>query len=298
MASSARRRKTAWARTVRAATHSSCRSVAWSPSPSAPSRAAAALEILRRKPAAFGSQAPVVSATRGKNSTPCPRHAAAVSKWAALVSAYAEAAARLVRAASPKVSCREGAVTARSKAVGEPRYEGTYKSAGRRRMLLESSGCWGSRSPPFSFSGCNPARSTQVARMSRSAWWRTVRSPPAQHTAAWRVNVSNTPSQRGHQASVLASATPSRCRSSVTKTAGSIRVLPEGGAARKARAPGSASDRKTAWLTTVAVCSCRSQLAVSSSIVRAFWFLVRATSTVKGAAAAWLKACSAVVTAG
>ena len=59
-----------------------------------------------------------------------------------------------------------------------------------------------------------------------------------------------TPSQRGHQASVLASATPSRCRSSVTKTAGSIRVLPEGGAARKARAPGSASDRKTAWLTT------------------------------------------------
>ena len=191
MASSARRRKTAWARTVRAATHSSCRSVAWSPSPSAPSRAAAALEILRRKPAAFGSQAPVVSATRGKNSTPCPRHAAAVSKWAALVSAYAEAAARLVRAASPKVSCREGAVTARSKAVGEPRYEGTYKSAGRRRMLLESSGCWGSRSPPFSFSGCNPARSTQVARMSRSAWWRTVRSPPAQHTAAWRDNVSN-----------------------------------------------------------------------------------------------------------
>ena len=143
MASSARRRKTAWARTVRAATHSSCRSVAWSPSPSAPSRAAAALEILRRKPAAFGSQAPVVSATRGKNSTPCPRHAAAVSKWAALVSAYAEAAARLVRAASPKVSCREGAVTARSKAVGEPRYEGTYKSAGRRRMLLESSGVAG-----------------------------------------------------------------------------------------------------------------------------------------------------------
>ena len=66
MASSARRRKTAWARTVRAATHSSCRSVAWSPSPSAPSRAAAALEILRRKPAAFGSQAPVVSATRGE----------------------------------------------------------------------------------------------------------------------------------------------------------------------------------------------------------------------------------------
>ena len=64
MASSARRRKTAWARTVRAATHSSCRCVAWSPSPSAPSRAAAALEILRRKPAAFGSQASVVSATR------------------------------------------------------------------------------------------------------------------------------------------------------------------------------------------------------------------------------------------
>jgi hypothetical protein len=88
MASSARRRKTAWARTVRAATHSSCRSVAWSPSPSAPSRAAVALEILRRKPAAFSSQAPIVSATTGKNSTPCPRHAAALSKCAALVSAY------------------------------------------------------------------------------------------------------------------------------------------------------------------------------------------------------------------
>ena len=48
-----------------------------------------------------------------------------------------------MRAASPKVACREGAVTARSKAVGEPRYEGTYKSAGRRRMLLESSGLAG-----------------------------------------------------------------------------------------------------------------------------------------------------------
>jgi hypothetical protein len=152
MASSVRRRKTAWARTVRATTHNSCRSVAWSPSPSAPSRAAAALEILRRKPAAFGSQAPGVSATRGKNSTPCPRHAAAVSKWAALVSAYAEAAARLVRAASPKVACREGAVTARSKAgvlpslslaatpLGQPKLRGCpgVRGGGQCARLLHS----------------------------------------------------------------------------------------------------------------------------------------------------------------
>ena len=194
MASSARRRKTAWARTVRAATHSSCRSVAWSPSPSAPSRAAAALEILRRKPAAFGSQAPVVSATRGKNSTPCPRHAAAVSKWAALVSAYAEAAARLVRAASPKVSCREGVVTARSKAVGEPRYEGTYKSAGRRRMLLESSGVAGVL-PSFSLAatplgqpklrGCPGVRGGgQCARLLHSTQLRGGTTCPTPHHSA------------------------------------------------------------------------------------------------------------------
>jgi len=78
-------------------------------------------EILRRKPAACCSKAPVVSATHGKNSTPWARHAAAVSRCACLTPTYADAAARLVRAASPKVSCRKGAVTAKSKAVGEPR---------------------------------------------------------------------------------------------------------------------------------------------------------------------------------
>ena len=104
----------------------------------------------------------------GKKSTPCPQHAAAMSKWAALISAYTEMVARLKYTASPKVSCRDGAMTARSKVIGKSSYKETYKSAGRRRMLLELSGYWGSKNPSFFFPNYNPVRSSQITKISRS----------------------------------------------------------------------------------------------------------------------------------
>ena len=65
-----------------------------------------------------------------------------MSKWAALISAYAEMVARLKYTASPKVSCRDGAITARSKVIGKSKYKATYKSAGRRRTNLPvAAGC-------------------------------------------------------------------------------------------------------------------------------------------------------------
>ena len=65
--------------------------------------------------------------------------AAAGSKWAPLIPAYAEAAAILVRAGF----LPRGAVTARSKAVGEPRYESRTclpDAAGIVKVLGRTSG--------------------------------------------------------------------------------------------------------------------------------------------------------------
>lgn len=52
--------------------------------------------------------------------------------------------AKLKYTASPKVSCRDGAMTARSKVIRKSRYKEIYKSAGRRRTNLPVAAgcCW------------------------------------------------------------------------------------------------------------------------------------------------------------
>ena len=77
---------------------------------------------------------------------------------------------------------------------------------------------------------------------------------------------------------------PSLWPSSVVNGAGSIRVRPPGKAARKARAPGSASDKRTARPATVEEASCRSQEAMSSFSVNAFCLKLNAVSRVRGLA--------------
>ena len=89
------------------------------------------------------------------------RHISAVCKCGIFVPAYAEAAAKACRAAAPRASCRKGAVKAKSNAIGEPRYDGTNRSAGRRPAERYSSGRWRRSRPAFSFSGCSPALSAQ-----------------------------------------------------------------------------------------------------------------------------------------
>lgn len=118
-ASSVRRRRMARPRKLRTMAESSW-SKAPCKSPWPPSRADAAFASLRKNRAESGSHAPVASTTKGWKLIPLLWQTLAVFRCLCLTAAYAEAAARLERAASPSVSCREGAVTARSNAVGEP----------------------------------------------------------------------------------------------------------------------------------------------------------------------------------
>ena len=68
-----------------------------------------------------------------------------------------------------------------------------------------------------------------------------------------------------------------------------MRVRPKGTAARKARAPGSASERRMAWVEIGALQSCCSQLALSASWVRARWVLDKAVSAERGTGTKVLK---------
>ena len=71
---------------------------------------------------------------------------------------------------------------------------------------------------------------------------RPATHPPATQVPAWSECLSRTPWHCGHQSSPEASGTNRRCLSSATKLADSIRVRPAHGAAKKALAPGSASE--------------------------------------------------------
>lgn len=108
--------------------------------------------------------------TQPQGSSPCRLHigwkvtcwaaqAAEVPKCRLLCSEYATAADSLPRA--PRTSNRWGAVMAKSNAGGWPRNEGRNTSAGRRWLLLTSSGLWGRNKPDFSRSGRRQARSAQ-----------------------------------------------------------------------------------------------------------------------------------------
>ena len=100
-----------------------------------------------------------------------------------------------------------------------------------------------------------------------TAWYRWLRSPPAQHGVAWCGNRSSTALHNGHQVSSAAAGTPKPCRSSATNRAGSRRQLPLGKAARKARAPTSASDKSRARAVGVLLANCARQPVVSTSSV-------------------------------
>ena len=119
-------------------------------------------------------------------------------------------------------------------------------SAGLRRAKWALPGRWGRSNPGFSFSGWRPARSDRWWSRSRTVWCRRIRSGPATQRLAWYECVSSSPLHLGHHSSAAASAMHNRWRSSARKTALSIRLRPEGTAARNARAPGSASERKVA----------------------------------------------------
>ena len=176
-------------------------------------------------------------------------------------------------------------------AVGRPWKEGKYRSAGRRLADEALSGLCGSRSPARSVSGWSPAFSAQPCTRSRKLLCLWLRSPldrmPVQH--------SNTASQRGHQASWLASGTPSRARTSETKWAGSMRVRPAGKAVRKAPPPGSASESKPAFAMAEDEASWASQPAASNRWLRSACRLPRAADSVTCAAwGSWaLKAATA-----
>ena len=85
-----------------------------------PARAAAARAILRKADWADGAHAPVDSVTNGTKTTPALAQAASVPKWARLVPSYAMAADNAFPAAARRISCRWGAVTAKSSAAGDP----------------------------------------------------------------------------------------------------------------------------------------------------------------------------------
>ena len=162
MASSARRRKTAWARTVRAATHSSCRSAA------SPLHRPLHGQLQRWRSCGGNLQlsAPKRQYFRplGEKFNPLPPTCCS----------------------SVQMGCFGFRIRRSGRQTGARSFsQGCLPRGGRDGQVK-------GRSPPFSFSGCNPARSTQVARMSRSAWWRTVRSPPAQHSTAH----THTPTQK------------------------------------------------------------------------------------------------------
>ena len=157
------------------------------------------------------------------------------------------AAARGVRAASPTMSCRCGAVTAKSSAAGRPPVQQGRYTSGRRYEAV-SDGLAGKSSPDFSISGRRPALQHKLKMMFRTPLCRMTRSPPAQHRRQWWPKGSRTSSHNGQKPDSSPSGMHRRYRTSAQNSAAGIAVPRDrcGMACYISRAPFSHSESSVA----------------------------------------------------
>ena len=178
--SSARRCRTVRAWKLRAVMQSSCKSWASSKAAEAPSRAATALATRFKKAAEWGSQAAVVfSDQRGELNTVGAAHLSSlqVRHFCSCVcrGGSQSLSRRRTKSLLPQRG-REGQVKRSRRAKVRWHKQVSWPSSSRA-LFFRSLG--GRSRPAFSFSGCSPALSAQWQRMSWTAVWRRVRSPPA-----------------------------------------------------------------------------------------------------------------------
>ena len=142
-----------------------------------------------------------------------------------------------------KVSCRCGAVKAKSSARETRQGRAEKLSAGRRLLAasLRVFGATGEAGLGALFRvEVQHDRPSSTPGHARRCVTRCVRHLP--RTCQHNSPAVQHPIAKWHQQSLRASGTPSRMRSSVMKAIGSIRVRPKGMALRKARAPKPASE--------------------------------------------------------